>query len=109
MKNFPNTPTNIPANWVECSGQVLADADSPYDGLTIPDLNGTGGTQRFLRGSTTSGTTGGADSKSGSTGGVQGGTWNGSAGAQSVGNHTHGFSVNVLPSYYEVVWIMRVK
>ncbi len=43
----------VPANWVECNGQVLDDADSPYDGQTIPDLNNSG---RFLRGAMISGT-----------------------------------------------------
>lgn len=51
----------LPDGFVECNGQVLSDSDSPFNGETIPDLNVT---KRFLRGSSTSGTTGGADSVS---------------------------------------------
>jgi len=51
-KSFTNTPA-LPDGWVECNGQVLSDADSVYNGQTIPNLNGDG---RFLRGSSTSGT-----------------------------------------------------
>lgn len=60
LKSYPNTPA-LPDGWVECSGQVLNDAGSVYDGQTIPNLNGN---NYFLRGNSTSGTTGGADSYS---------------------------------------------
>jgi hypothetical protein len=68
-KSFTNTPA-LPSNWVECNGQTLSDADSPYNGQVIPNLNGaaagadlnngdnlgkTGNT--FLRGDETSGVT----------------------------------------------------
>ena len=46
-KSFANTPA-LPDNWVQCNGQTLDDPDSPYDGATLPNLNGDG---RFLRGS----------------------------------------------------------
>ncbi|KKK85413.1 hypothetical protein LCGC14_2773530, partial [marine sediment metagenome] len=58
MKSFPNTPA-LPSGWVECNGQVLDDAASVYDGETIPNLNVA---DRFLRGNSTSGGTGGATS-----------------------------------------------
>ena len=111
MKAFPNTPA-LPDCFVECNGQILDDAGSLYNGQVIPNLNGNGGTKRFLRGSTTSGSTGGSeththtgttDSKSGSSGGGGGGV--------DIA-HNHSFITNAtstLPSYYEVVWIMRVK
>ncbi len=50
-KSMPATPV-LPWGWVECNGQVLADAESPYNGQTIPLLNAAG---KFLRGSATSG------------------------------------------------------
>lgn len=50
-KSFPNTPA-LPSGWLECNGQTVSDAESPYNGLTLPDLNSTG---RFLRGGATSG------------------------------------------------------
>lgn len=43
----------IPDGWVECDGSLVNDSASPFDGLTLPDLNGEG---RFLRGSAASGT-----------------------------------------------------
>ncbi len=50
-KSMPATPT-LPWGWVECNGQVLADAESPYNGQTMPLLNSNG---QFLRGSAVSG------------------------------------------------------
>ena len=66
-KSFANVPA-LPASgkWVECNGQVLADAGSPLNGQTIPNLNGAAGgadspghtakVAMFLRGGVTSGT-----------------------------------------------------
>lgn len=56
-KDLAGTPA-LPANFVECNGQVLSDADSVYNGATIPDINGGA---RFIRGSATSGTLQAAD------------------------------------------------
>ncbi|MDI6775424.1 MAG: hypothetical protein QME60_08570, partial [Verrucomicrobiota bacterium] len=100
LKSYTNTPA-LPAEWVECNGQVLALPESPYHGMTLPDLNGASSPEkRFLRGAVQSGAVGGAES------------------------HNHGFllidrpakkTINVasknpgsnLPPYYEVTWIMR--
>ena len=57
-KSRSNTPP-LPENFAECNGQTIDDAESPYDGQTLPDLNGN---NRFLRGNSTSGGTGGEDS-----------------------------------------------
>ncbi len=58
----------LPASgeWVECNGQTLSDAQSPYNARTIPNLNGAPAgadspgqaakVQMFLRGGTVSGT-----------------------------------------------------
>jgi hypothetical protein len=108
MKSFPNTPS-LPSNFAECNGQTLSDANSPYDGQAIPNLNGSGGTKRFLRGSTTSGTTGGSDTHTHSmnfTGPELAGC-GGTAPPRAIEGDTNGASS--LPSYYEVAWIMRVK
>jgi hypothetical protein len=101
LKSCTNTPP-LPRQWVECNGQQLAMPGSPFDGATIPNLNGSDNQEkRFLRGSTQSGAVGGAET------------------------HNHGFYlidrptrrlVNVssknealhLPPYYEVTWIIRV-
>lgn len=104
LKSFTNTPA-LPDGWVEMNGQTLSDAESVYDGQTIPNLNGaTAGTQRLLRGATTSGTTG-QIAVSGTTGQTCPAAGNGSSGC-----HTHSFSANASAGdYYEVVWVMRVK
>ncbi len=58
LKSYANTPA-LPSGWVECNGQTLSDADSVYNGQAIPNLNGD---NRFLRGNSTSGGTGGEES-----------------------------------------------
>ena len=127
LKSYPNTPS-LPAGWVECEGQVLDDAESIYDGQTIPDLDG----GEFLRGWITSSGTGGSDTMththtgtaSGTTGatgstGVVDHNLDGSTRTISLFNHTHTFSDGFTtsgasntenrPPYYNVVWIMRIK
>ena len=109
-----STP-ELPDGWVECNGQALsgafADADSPFNGDTLPDLNS--GTQRFLRGSISSGTTGGADTVAHThpianvqaSGGNQAATDNehtpANTGATSDDEN--------MPAFYEVTFIMRIK
>jgi len=104
VKSFPNTPP-LPSSFVECNGQTLSDSNSPYNGRTIPDLNGSSGTERFLRGQTTSGGTGGSESHTHSIsfGGYPDMGTGGSRADSPTG------ATSTLPSYYEVVWIMRVK
>ncbi len=125
LKSFTNTPT-LPAGWVECDGSVLSDADSVFDGETLPDLNGN---NNFLRGSATSGSSGGSDThhhKMG-LGGTSQLSWNEGhiygtdgtltssrdvadtgSGTTYDGNRKTSTSSN-LPAYYEIVYIMRVK
>jgi len=114
LKSYTNTPA-LPVNFVECNGQVLADIASVYNGQAIPDLN-TGANKRFLRGSATSGTTGGANTNA-HTHSVTPNTKSQpyqnmdiNRPADTTAITTSGPSdTNILPSYYEVVWIMRVK
>lgn len=126
-KSFTNTPA-LPSGFVECNGQVLNDAESVYNTQTIPDLNS--GTQRFIRGASTSGTTGGADTVTLAIGNMPAHTHtltsvnnNSSAGttghvveAGAANNDTvttssqgSGTAFSILPSYIQMVWIMRVK
>jgi len=106
LKSFTNTPT-IPTGWVECSGQTLVDVSSVYNGEVIPDLNGD---NRFLRGDSTSGGTGGSETHqhgfpealSYTPGGA--GTLGGDT---SVPRQTS--ATSTLPTYYGVVWIMRIR
>lgn len=95
----------LPDNWMECNGLTVSDADSPYNGVTLPSLNGTSDdTKRFLRGvnAESTGTTGGTATH------VQSyGTW--SAGSGGV-TRTQGYvSANHINPYMEIVWIMRIK
>ena len=116
LKSFPNTPPLQP-EYVECNGQVLDDVASPYHGATIPNINGAGGgTQRFLRGATASGGTGGNDVHAHPMQDLDGDHGH----FTSVTNSSNDVNVLVpgtyttqdgdsLPSYYEVVWVMRIK
>ena len=54
-KSITGAPPLLP-NFVQCDGQTLSDGDSPLNGQVIPDLNGG---NKFLRGASTSGGTGG--------------------------------------------------
>lgn len=105
-KNLTGVPA-LPANYAECNGQTLSDPESPLNGQVIPNLNGVSGqTKRYLRGSTSSGATGGFSSLSNSSfsTGPAGGFWYNPGGTYS-GVPTG----DTLSPYYEVVWIMRVK
>jgi hypothetical protein len=44
--NIYATP-KLPDGWLECDGSTISDGDSPYNGATLPDINGD---ERFLRG-----------------------------------------------------------
>jgi hypothetical protein len=113
-KNLSGVPL-LPEGFVECNGQILDDPESPFNGITMPDLNGE---NRFLRGASTSGSVGGSDTHEhnliGGTGNVlvtnQNGEWLivYSAGPSYV-VHQNSLPASNLPRYYEVVWIIRVK
>lgn len=135
MKSMTGTPS-LPTNWVECNGQTLSDANSVYNGLTIPNLNGaSAATPLFLRGATASGSTGGAEShihkwydygndpgnyddslqmnNNAGDGAVSydasGAETQISSGGSYLNHDAYTNSQSSLPSYYSVVWIMRVK
>lgn len=100
LKNLAGTPA-LPPNWLELNGQTVSDPESPYDGVTLPDLNAAG---RFLRGDTTSGTLGGQD-------------YFGTAAADNSGlgpvftvvSPDFSPGATPFPPYYTVVWVVRVK
>jgi len=109
----------LPDNWYECNGQVLSDADSVYNGTTLPDLNAlveeTYG--YFLRGSDTglTGATEGSQNKAHTH------TFplKASAGASSIAQDGDGGSgtgttassggTEARPASFVIVWIMRIK
>jgi len=125
-KSYTNTPALL-SGWVECNGQVLSDAESVYDGQTIPNLNGD---NRFLRGNSASTTTGGAaththllaatgiqangnfDFSKVNTDGTK--RWYNSDGSENTDTLTKSSDVytgnaGTLPPYYNIVWIMKIK
>ncbi len=118
MKNMSGTP-GLPAGWVECNGQTLADAGSVYNGQLLPDLNGNvDSVHKFLRGATTSGTTGGSQCHShclslglcvGYTSVASSGMCYTSAvnGVYDAGSYVD--TQNHEPPFMDVVWIIRVK
>lgn len=119
--------SNLDTNFVECNGQVLNDDCSPLNGQVIPDLNAhqASGSQRFLRGSDSSGSTGGSEQHvhqiDNNTGeatvkytDLEGCAAPSDCTTRAKEDHLHNIdldteSTSSLPSYYEVVWVMRVK
>lgn len=99
-KSMPNTPA-LPWGWIECNGQVIVDAESPYNGQNAPDLNNT---KKFLRGDLVSGNletdaigshnhtgTTSADGSHNHTGSTSSnGDHNHSGNTSTAGNHNHG-------------------
>ena len=102
VKNLTGVP-DLTTNYVECNGQVLSDADSPLNGETIPDLNGS---NYFLRGASTSGGTGGTATHTHSVGG--GSNPGGAPGGGGALNASTTASSSI-PPYQNMVYIMRVK
>jgi|ERR1043166_21110 hypothetical protein len=118
LKSLTGAPA-LPAQFLECNGQTVSDAASPFNGQTLPNLNGG---NRFLRGNSTSGGTGGAATHTHTFGGstdIEDGdhdVQNASGSPVSVAAfaHTHAFSGTTaagssLPPYMDVVWIIRIK
>lgn len=103
--DFANSKKLIPVGWIECNGNLISDADSIFNGLTSPDLNGTtDADSKFLRGNSTSGTTGGTD------------LHGHSAATASHTNNVNTYRTTVyvaanynIPKYFNVKWIMRIK
>ena len=115
LKSYTNTPA-LSTSWVECNGQTLSDAESVYNGQTIPNLNGSVGGAlkgRYLRGDTTSGSTQNDDVKPHTHTYNTGNTTSGGTGAVGFVTGTNATSENsgseTRPYTYTVVWIMRVK
>lgn len=101
---------SLPGVWAECNGQVLNLPTSPLHGQTLPNLNGIAGGaaesdgqkyKRFLRGSATSGTAGGAETVAFPTVDLNGGVNR----ANYVSDSN---SQSILNPFYESVFCMRV-
>lgn len=132
-KSLAGVP-NLAEGWVECDGSVLSDALSPLNGQTIPNLNGD---NRFLRGNSTSGGTGGSATASHRHNSEQGSlgftsrasssdalilpsndtsndltvisTSAGTISGNTITGRTDLTAPENRPPFYDVVWIMRVR
>lgn len=110
----------LPDGYVECNGQVLSDPESPLTGNTIPDINGSVSSQaNFIRAATTAaaaraGNLDGATSVpattllSSTSQAVQTSGTNFLTGV-SVSNSGAATQGAILPSYFQLVAIMRVR
>lgn len=109
LKSYTNVPS-YSSDWVECNGQVLNDPTSPLHNQTIPNLNGSGGaTKRFLRGSTTSGSVGGNETQSHTHTASRIDVKITDPGDKKAWSDYSNETINILPRYYEVVWIIKIK
>ena len=120
LQDYPNTPA-LPDGWELCDGHTINDIDSPYNGDPTPNLNGQ---NRFLRGSNTSGGTGGSITHAHSLAHPANRrySWITGADGESIVYGFGGFAANAkqflrsatvdtssIPPYYNVVWIMKIK
>ena len=120
-KTLTGTPA-LPAGWQECDGGVINNALSPMNGQNTPNINGT---PRFVRGNTTSGTTGGEDShaltsaengphvhtmpKNTGSGSAIYSVMNATTNAtDNTGSSGNGTAHENRPAYIEMVYIMRI-
>ena len=115
IKAYHNNITGLPSNnlnafWALMDGTTISDVESPLNGQTLTDLNGT---PRFLRGADTSGSTGGADTHTHQSGGsrMSGNGFTTTGGFQNDGgNVSKGMTAqNNIPAYMGVAWIIKIK
>ena len=105
-KNATGGLTQLHAFWKECDGSAISDSESPLSGGNLPDLNST---QRFLRGNSSTGGTGGQDSHSHSISRQNQQYRANFDASRSVYSPNSTQSQTNMPAYFEVVWIMRIK
>jgi hypothetical protein len=114
----------LPDNWLECNGQTISDADSPLNGMVVPnlhtaveDVNG-----YFLRGVVEGAVTGSTEGSAnlshthqlGGYSNQTGGTFGSVRTASNASNH--GFTgalaageSEARPVAFAIVWIIRIK
>jgi len=99
-KTIAGTPS-LPVNFLECNGQAINNALSPYNGLNTPPINNN---NLFLRGNTSSGGTGGAATHLHTLNISSGTDWIKNAVALESSINT----ASNIPPYYDIVFIMRI-
>jgi len=110
-KSISGVPQTLPYGFVEANGQTLSDEESPWNGETLPDLNGD---NRFLRGSSTSGSTGGQESvdfeHTHTIGTTRFNDVNANHAMTSVGPISGMTNpVENRPPFYNIVWLIKVR
>ena len=111
----------LPDGWVECDGSAISDADSPYNGVTLPNLNQAVEQTHgyFLRGRG-SGTTGQTETSqvkahihsinTDGTGAFAHGSYVSSGSANTTTRNTNSTGgTEGRPASFIIVWIMRIK
>lgn len=111
-KFMTGVPATLPEGWKECDGTQVSDADSPMNGVNVPDLVNTG---RLIRGGDTANSTGGGTTHTHTCSGpydddtqdIIEGTVNTRA---AYDYHSHSInSATAYPQNVTVSWIMRIK
>lgn len=98
----------LPDNWLECNGQTVSDADSPFNGVTLPALNGTSdSTKKYLSG--ISGATGTISSATTHTHNTRDTANYASGGLGGRSDNSVTEEGGNLPPTMEIAWIIRVK
>ena len=105
VKSLAGCPPLLP-NYVECNGQVLSNSESAFNGQTIPDLNASAGTARFLMGAATSGAEGGTTEHSHTV--IHTTDTHGTGAQPLVKSINKTGNADTIPPYYAVVWVMRI-
>jgi hypothetical protein len=100
FRDTPGVPP-LPANYLECNGQTVADPESPLDGIALPDLNGAG---HFVRGGNTSGVVGGSDVFAITT--VD---FTGTGTSVNVPTTDYSPGASPIPLHTSAVYVMRIK
>jgi len=115
LKTLTNTPT-LPSNWVECDGTVISDVSSLMNGFTLPLLNGsTEDTKCFVRGgdvvdgSVEGLSTADCTHSHGTDNGFVRSPVSGTPCLRDITVDEEILEIDIVPPYYEVVWIMRIK
>lgn len=96
------------AGWLPLDGQTVSDPESPYNGLALPNLNGSGaGVKRFLRSASSNGGTGGAETHRHALSLTA--SASSSTGLFYITESTNTSTSSHLPPYYEVRWVGYVR
>ena len=97
LSNITGYPSNnITAFWILCDGTTISDAESPFNGQAVPDLNGTGNAIRAAD------TAGGTASQSISTTNLSGHLADGN-------NYNHNHGATNYPMWHDAVYYIKIK